>query len=266
MLTILVIGDVVGRAGRGAVAQIIPQLQAEFAPDLIIANAENVAHGKGITRDTLKDLRDAGVGFFTSGNHVWSKPEAITLLTEEPTILLRPANFPDGAPGVGAKLLSIAEKSILVINLMGRVFMKEHLDCPFRTFDAILAQYQDNRPDAIIVDFHAETTSEKNAFGLYADGKVSAVLGTHTHIPTADDRVLPGGTAYITDIGMVGVRDSVIGVERESIITNLMTQLPAKHQVAEHGLTVFNAVLLRIDEATGHAVEITRIQREVMVP
>jgi metallophosphoesterase (TIGR00282 family) len=266
MLSVLVIGDVVGRAGREACTQIIPQLKAEFTPDLVIANAENVAHGKGITRATLKDLRDAGVDFFTSGNHVWSKPEVFEILAEEPTILLRPANFPVESPGQGRKLLSIAGKSILVINLMGRVFMREHLDCPFRALDAILEQYTGEQLSAIIVDFHAETTSEKNAFGLYADSRVSAVLGTHTHIPTADHRVLPGGTAFTTDIGMVGVRDSVIGVERESIITNFLTQRPAKHQVAEHGIVVFNAVLLRIDETTHRATDITRIMREVVIP
>lgn len=266
MLTVLVIGDVVGKAGRAACTEIVPQLKAEFAPDLIIANAENVAHGKGITRATLKDLRDSGVDFFTSGNHVWSKPEVFDILAEQPTTLLRPANFPVGSPGQGHTILSIAGKSILVINLMGRVFMREHLDCPFRALDAILEQYAELPLSAIIVDFHAETTSEKNAFGLYADSRVSAVLGTHTHIPTADHRVLPGGTAFTTDIGMVGVRDSVIGVERECIIANFVTQLPTKHQVAEHGIVTFNAVLLRIDETTGRTTEITRIMREIAIP
>ncbi len=264
-MKILFIGDVVGKGARRAIVEILPKLKEEYSIDGVIANVENIAHGKGITRITLQEVLDAGVDFATSGNHVWSKPEVYEMLAEENSHLIRPANFPPGTPGKGEMLITIATKSILVVNLMGRVFMKEDLDCPFRTFDAIMARYAEKRPDAILVDLHGETTSEKNAFGLYLDGRVSAVVGTHTHIPTADSRILPKGTAYITDVGMVGVRDSVIGVQPECIIQNFLTQIPAKHEVAEEGIVVFNSVLITIDESTGLASAIERIQREVSI-
>ena len=181
--------------------------------DYIIANAENLAHGKGINKKSLDEMRDAGVDFFTSGNHIWAKREGLGLLEGEESLVIRPANYPSNTPGRGYALATLGKNRILMINLMGRVFMKESLDCPFRTLDSILAQTGSEDLSAIIIDFHGEATSEKNCLGLYADGRVSAVVGTHTHIPTADNRVLPKGTAYSSDIGMVGLRDSSIGID-----------------------------------------------------
>jgi metallophosphoesterase (TIGR00282 family) len=264
-MNILFIGDVMGKPGRRAVAALLPDIKKKYAPDFVIANAENLAHGKGITRQTLDELLGAGVDFCTSGNHIWAKPEGHDILASRESPCIRPANFPQGVPGSGAKLIEVGARNILIINLMGRVFMKEHLDCPFRTLDSILEHYQKEKPAAIIVDFHAEATSEKNTFGLYADGRVSAVVGTHTHIPTADERVLPNGTAYITDIGMVGLKNSSIGVEYEGILQTFLTQMPGKFEIPDHGLVVFNAVLIDIDATDGHARSITRIQRDIEI-
>lgn len=264
-MKILFIGDVMGRPGRKAVAALLPEIKKEYEPDFVIANAENLAHGKGITRQTLDELLSTGVDFCTSGNHIWAKPEGHEILAHTNSPVIRPANFPQNVPGVGTKLIQVGARNILVINLMGRVFMKEHLDCPFRKLDAILEQYKKEKPAAIIVDFHAEVTSEKNTFGLYADGRVSAVLGTHTHIPTADERVLPKGTAYITDVGMVGLKNSSIGIEYEGILKTFLDQMPGKFEIPDHGLIVFNAVLLNIDTKDGNALSITRIQRDIEI-
>jgi len=264
MLTLLCIGDIVGKGGRRAVTQILPKLKEKYPIDGVIANVENIAHGKGVTKSTLQEMLDVGVDVATSGNHIWSKPEAFTLLPDASVPLLRPANFPAGTVGTGARTFTIATKPVLVINLMGRVFMKDDIECPFRTLDTLLETQPLEKFGAIIVDFHAETTSEKNAFAQYADGRVSAVVGTHTHIPTADNRVLPKGTAFTTDIGMVGVRDSILGVEKEGIIERFLTQMPTKHEIAETGIVVFNAVLLKIGD-DGRATEITRIQEEIEI-
>ncbi len=264
-MKILFIGDVMGKPGRKAVAALLPKLKKEYEPDIVIANAENLAHGKGITTQTLKDLSDAGVDFYTSGNHIWAKPEGHAILAEKQTKVLRPANFPAGVPGVGAKMVTVGSREILVINLMGRVFMKEHLDCPFRALDRILEEFKKQKPAAILVDLHAEVTSEKNTFGLYADGRVSAVVGTHTHIPTADERVLPKGTAYITDVGMVGLKNSSIGISYEGVLQTFLYQTPGKFEIPDQGLVFFNAVLLDIDPQDAKAKSITRIQRDIEV-
>ncbi len=264
-LNILFIGDIMGKPGRKAVKALLPGLRESLGLDAVIANAENLAHGKGVSQITLDEILAAGVDFCTSGNHIWSKSEAIGIMEQKNSILIRPANYPSSNPGEGAKILSIGTKSILVINLMGRVFMRDNLDCPFRTLDAILAQYAQEPLSGIIVDLHAEVTSEKNAFGLYANGRVSAVLGTHTHIPTADERVLPKGTAYITDVGMVGIRDSMIGLDYEAGIGGYLTQMPIKHEIPDSGTVVFNSVLIKIDTATKHATHIERIQRIIEV-
>ncbi len=265
MLRILFIGDVVGKPARRAVAAILPALRQEHRPDVVIANAENLAHGKGVTRETLNELLVAGVDFFTSGNHIWSKPEGIELLTTSESVLLRPANYPQKNPGVGAKVIPVGTKSLLVINLMGTVNMHASVANPFLMLDEILASYRTQKIDAIFVDFHAEVTSEKNVFGLHADGKVSAVVGTHTHIPTADECVLPQGTAYIADVGMVGLKYSSLGIDYESMLQNFLTGMPAKHTISEHGRVVFNSVLIDIDTSTKKATSITRIQKEVDV-
>ena len=264
-LKILVIGDIMGKAGRKAVAAFLPSLREEYEIDYCIANAENLAHGKGITRTTLKEMRDAGVDLFTSGNHVWAKPEGVVILQEPDSPLIRPANYPAGTPGLGAKVITIATKSILVVNLMGRDFMPTTVDCPFRALDAILEKYKDTPLAGIIVDVHAEATSEKHAIALYGDGRVSAVVGTHTHVPTADERILPDGTGFQSDIGMVGVRDTLIGITYESGIKRFLTRMPSHFEIAESGLTVFNSILLEIDPATRKTVRIERIQKTIII-
>lgn len=254
-----------GKAGRKAVSALLPSVREEHGIDYCIANAENLAHGKGITRATLKEMEDAGVDLFTSGNHVWAKPEGVEILKESNAPLLRPANYPERNPGRGEKVVAIATKSLLVVNLMGRDFMPTTVDCPFRALDDILEKYKDTPLAGIIVDVHAETTSEKHAIALYADGRVSAVLGTHTHVPTADERILAGGTGFQCDVGMVGVRDTLIGITYESGITRFLTRMPSHFQIAESGLTVFNSVLLDIDTETRKTVSITRIQKELII-
>lgn len=264
-LRILFIGDIMGKPGRKAVSALLPSLRKKHKVDLVIANAENLAHGKGINIDSLTEMVKSGVDFFTSGNHIWGKTEGVSLLSSETPLVIRPSNYPPDTPGRGHWLLPLGKTHILVINLMGRVFMREHLDCPFRALDAVLSQYRDIDLSGIIVDFHAEATSEKNAMGHYADGRVSAVLGTHTHIPTADNRVLPKGTAFTSDVGMVGLRDSSIGIDVGPVIQAFLTQRPAKFDIPDHGRVVFNSVLLEIDPAVKHARSITRIQEEIDV-
>jgi metallophosphoesterase (TIGR00282 family) len=250
-LRILMIGDVVGRPGRRAVQQFLPGLCYDYEVNLVIANGENCAGGIGITPDTAKELLDCGVNVITTGNHVWAKKEIIPYLGPDVPIL-RPFNFPPGVPGCG----SLEMQGVLVVNLIGRVFMGE-FDCPFRAMDCLLSEVK-NDSKVIIVDFHAEATSEKVAMGRYLDGRVSAVLGTHTHVGTADACILPNGTAYVTDVGMVGPVDSVIGVDAESAIRSFLTGMPHRFFVGE-GLASFDAVLVEVDEATGKAKSIKRI-------
>lgn len=260
-MKVLLIGDIVGKPGRKSVAKLLPDIRKEYSIDVVIANVENLAHGFGFSRATLSEIMNTGVDFATSGNHVWKKPEGVALLSENDAHVIRPANYPPESPGTGAKVLTIATKSLLVINLMGRVFMKENLDCPFRALDRILESYTEAELAGIVVDFHAEATSEKCAFGLYGDGRVSVIVGTHTHIPTADQRILPQGTAYATDIGMVGLRDSVIGFD-SGPLEGFLTQMHHHFEISDSGHTVFNAILVDIDETTRKAVSITRIMRE----
>lgn len=264
-MKILVFGDIVGGIGRAAVKKLLPELKAAHEPDLVIGNAENLAHGKGVTAESLKDLLDAGVDFFTSGNHVWDKKEVFEVFSD-PRLsdkLIRPANYPPGTPGEGSKLLSIGTKNVLVVNLLGRVYSKVLSGDPFRTFDEILAQNAPRKPSVVLVDFHGDATSERVAFGWHADGRATAVWGTHTHVPTRDERVLPGGTAYITDVGMTGFRDGVLGVERAEIIRNFTSQLPVRHEVPDSGEAVVNAVVITTDG--GRAAAIEHVQRNVRV-
>lgn len=245
-MKILFLGDIVGRLGRQGVSAVLPGLKTTYAPDIIIANAENASHGRGITEKSYLELRDAGIDLFTSGNHILSRKDTFDILNDKNGVLLRPANYPTDVPGVGIKQFSVGIKSLVVLNLMGRVFMRELLDCPFRTLDRLLEQQICKDADAIFVDFHAEATSEKNAFGLYADGSVSAVVGTHTHIQTADNRLLPKGTAYITDVGGCYGENTVLGVEKEPIIKNFLTQIPQSHTFPESGECRINGVLVEI--------------------
>jgi len=265
-MKILIFGDIVGRIGRDAVKRVLPELKAAHEPDLIIGNAENLAQGKGITPEVLRDLLDAGIDLFTSGNHVWDKREVFQVFSDAVLSdrLLRPANYPAGAPGEGAKFLTIGTKNVLVLNFLGRVHSKVLTDDPFRCFDELVARNAHRKPSVILVDFHGEATSEKTAFGWHAAGRVSAVWGTHTHVPTRDERILPNGTAYITDVGMSGFRDGVIGVERTPIIKNFMTQLPVQHEIPDTGDAVVNAVVIAVD-GTGKATGIEHFQRIVHI-
>ena len=256
-MRILFIGDIVGKPGRETVAHILPELKEELAPDFVIANGENAAGGIGITKETAQAVLQSGVDVLTMGNHVWAKQDVYPYLDEEPRIL-RPANYPTG-PGRGFAVYStVSGESVGVVNLCGRVFM-DHLENPFRAADDILETLR-RQTAVIIVDFHAEATSEKTALAWHLDGRTSAVIGTHTHVQTADERVLPGGTAYITDVGMTGPVDSVIGVKKELMISRFITQMPTKFEVAE-GETILSAVVIDIDSASGKAVGIERLQR-----
>jgi metallophosphoesterase (TIGR00282 family) len=254
-MRILAIGDVVGKPGRRAVAAMTPALRRQLSLDVVIANGENAAAGRGLTSKTAKELFDAGVDIITSGNHIWDQKEIIGHLDDDARIL-RPANYPEGAPGRGVTSLG----ALTVINLMGRTFMYE-IDDPFRAADRVLAAVPAGQ--VIVVDMHAEATSEKIAMGWYLDGRVAAVFGTHTHVPTADQRMLPKGTAFVCDLGMVGARDSIIGVEAGPVIRKFLTGMPAKFSVEETSKAVtFNSVLIDIDEASGRARSIERVDRE----
>jgi len=259
-MIVLAVGDVIGKPGRQACARLLPELREKYNPDLVIVNAENVAGGLGVTPGTAEELLDAGADVLTSGNHVWNHKEILPCLEGDMPIL-RPLNYPPGVPGRGYIIIGGA----LVVNLIGRTFMNAY-DCPFRAMDRLLGELEDmpsaDIPSAIIVDFHAEATSEKMAMGHYLDGRVSAVLGTHTHVGTIDTRILPGGTAYVTDIGMVGPENSVIGDDIEAVLKRFLTMLPNRLSVGK-GRTVFNAVLVETDDTTGRAVSIDRVTREV---
>ena len=250
------IGDIIGKPGRSAVRALLPDLRAEQGIDLVIANGENTAGGFGITQDTAYELLESGVDILTSGNHIWDQKEIIPHL-DEGLPLIRPANYPD-APGRGYWI----DGEVMVLNLMGRVFMPT-LDCPFRTANRILEEAQrEDGPKVIIVDFHAEATSEKQAMGWFLDGRVSAVLGTHTHVGTVDTRVLPKGTAYLTDVGMTGPMDSVIGSDTEAVLERFLTGLPQRLPVGG-GPVVFNGALVDVDEESGRAREVVRLDRTV---
>jgi len=251
------IGDIVGRPGRKAVKENLKDLIREFKLDFIVANGENAAGGMGITRDIAKELYACGIDVITMGNHVWNKREVIEYIAREDRIL-RPANYPPGTPGKGWQIFNTGnDMSVAVINLSGRVFM-DNLDCPFRKADELLQKIA-GRARVILLDFHAEATSEKVAMGRYLDGRVSAVCGTHTHVQTADECILPGGTAYITDIGMTGPRESIIGFKTSPILDKFISQMPKKFEVAQ-GLYQLNAVVIGINNDTGEATEIRRIQ------
>ena len=256
MTRLLFIGDIVGRPGRELVRRGLPALVAHHSIDLVIANVENAAAGFGITPDVADDLFSHGVHVMTGGNHSWDKKEILPYIPEHPR-LLRPANLPAGAPGRGSVVVRTSGGTpVAVVNLMGRVFMTA-IDDPFRV---VLAEVASAAPEArvIFVDFHAEATSEKVAMGWYLDGRVTAVVGTHTHVQTADQRVLPQGTAFITDVGMTGPHDSVIGVERSAVIQRFLTGLPQRFETATENPRL-NGVVVTADEATGRATAIDRI-------
>lgn len=256
LVRVLFLGDIVGRAGRHAVQQCLPFLKREFAPDIVIANGENAAGGIGITAEIATQLLGYGIDVLTTGNHAWKEKAVYTYLDAEPRIL-RPANYPPGAPGRGWAIYPAGEHQLGVVNLSGRVFM-DLVDCPFRAIDAILEEIQRTTP-LVLVDFHAEATSEAQALGWYVDGRCSAVIGTHTHVQTADARILPQGTAYITDAGMCGALDSVIGMQVEQVVQKFRSQLPVKFEAAR-GRPAVQGVYIEIDAGNGRACQIQRFQ------
>ena len=255
-MQILFIGDIVGRPGRRAVRELLPGLVKDHGVDLVVANAENAAAGFGVTRDTVDELTECGIHLLTTGNHVWDKREVLGFI-DEYSNLLRPANYAEGCPGIGhAVVKTAASIPVAVVNLAGRVFMHP-ADCPFRAAKGLLGGLRQQTP-VIIVDMHAEATSEKQAMGWFLDGEVSAVLGTHTHVQTADETILPRGTAYITDVGMTGPLNSVIGIEKEMIIDRFLTGMPCRFEVARGDVRLQGAVV-DVDPQTGRARSIQRV-------
>ena len=254
-MLILAIGDIIGRPGRQAVREFLPGLRQQYGLNMVIANAENVAGGFGLTSSTARELFDAGVDVLTSGNHIWAQKEIAPYLEGDMPIL-RPLNYPPDVPGRGYLIV----KQTMVVNLIGRTFMG-NLDCPFRAMDNLLSEL-DRKPPVIIVDFHAEATSEKVAMGRYLDGRVSAVLGTHTHVGTIDTQLLPGGTAYVTDIGMTGPADSIIGDDVDAVIQRFLTGMP-HHLSVGKGKPVFTAILIEVDRDSGRATSIERICQQM---
>lgn len=255
-MRILFIGDIVGRPGREMLEQNLARLKQELRPNLTIANGENASGGKGISYKVVRFLFEQGIDAITMGNHTWDNKEIFDFIEDE-TKVIRPANYPEGTPGKGYTYIRYNDIEIGVVNLMGRTFLPP-IDCPFRKADQILEEMQ-KRTKVIFVDFHAEATSEKLAMGWYLDGKVSAVVGTHTHVQTADERILPAGTAMITDVGMTGPRNGILGVEREAVIKKFITQLPVRFEVDKDGPTQLNAVVIDINKASGKAEKITRV-------
>ncbi|MBN2198531.1 MAG: TIGR00282 family metallophosphoesterase [Candidatus Aminicenantes bacterium] len=255
---ILFLGDLIGRPGRQALKRFLPDLAARHAPSFIVVNAENAAGGAGLTEDIGRELL-AQADVLTSGNHIWDKKEVLGYLDREPR-LLRPANYPPGNPGRGYGVFSDREgRKVGVLNLQGRVFM-EPLDCPFRAADEAVERLRSETP-VILVDIHAEATSEKQAMGWHLDGRVSAVIGTHTHVPTADEQILPGGTAYLTDAGMAGGRRSVIGIRTEQALARFLTAVPQRFEPGRDGF-VLSAVFVEADADTGRALA---VRRELLV-
>lgn len=258
VINVLAVGDIVGRPGRRAVARLLPELRREFDVDLVVANGENASGGFGLTESGAQELMHAGVDVFTSGNHIWDQREVLSLLDSAP--VLRPLNYPAGAPGRGWLKVDLGEKgAVAICNVQGLVFMPP-IDSPFRAVERFLDEAGD--VPVKLVDIHAEATSEKMAMAHFLDGRVSLLWGTHTHVPTADARVMPQGTAYVTDLGMVGPRDSVIGMDAEGSLRRFLTGIPQRFKVAS-GVVTFNSVLVRISATDGRAEDIQRVDRLV---
>ncbi|MBJ6364117.1 TIGR00282 family metallophosphoesterase [Paenibacillus sp. GCM10012307] len=255
-MKVLFIGDIVGNVGRNAMKQVLPALKSKYHPDIIIANGENAAGGRGITGAIARDFFSWGVHGITMGNHTWDNKDIFEWIDDEPR-LIRPANYAPEAPGLGYTIIKAGNKELGLINLQGRVFLPP-IDCPFRKADEILDELK-SKTKHILVDFHAEATSEKIAMGWYLDGRASVVVGTHTHVQTNDDTILPQGTAYLTDVGMVGSREGVLGMERKAVEYKFLTQMPSRF-VADEGEWHFHAILTDLDDATGKAKSISKIR------
>lgn len=256
-MKLLFIGDVVGAPGRAMLQEYLPLLKSRFQPDIVVVNGENAAGGRGITAEIARQFFEWGVHCITMGNHTWDNKAIFDFIDDEPR-LVRPANYPPGTPGRGYTVVAAGGRELAVVNVMGRTFLPP-LDCPFRTAQALVDELRLRTP-LILVDMHAEATSEKQAMAWFLDGKVSAVVGTHTHVQTADERILPGGTAYISDVGMTGPYDAILGMEREVVIKKFLTGLPVRFAVDESGRKQLNAVFLELDDQTGKARSIRRIR------
>ncbi len=257
-IKVLCIGDLVGKPGRLMLKSWLPRIQKEHGINITIANIENISGGFGVTVKSYEELKELDIQVFTSGNHIYDKREIMSEFHRMPK-LIRPLNFIEGAPGNGIRIFKYNTLKIAVVNLIGRVFMNT-VDCPFRVMEKALAEIQKETP-IIIVDFHAETTSEKQAMGWFLDGKVSAVYGTHTHVQTADERLLDNGTAFISDIGMTGAKDGILGMEREPVISRFLSQLPAKFQVSASSKRMINGIILTLNH-NGKATHIERVAIE----
>lgn len=257
-LRVLFLGDIVGTTGRMLFQKHIAALRAQLAIDAVIVNGENSSDGKGITSRIVRFYKHNGVDVITSGNHIWRQKEIYQYLSENKD-LLRPANYPSACPGTGVTLFSCKGYEIGIISLQGRIFMRDHVECPFKTAESLLS-YLKSRTNMIFIDFHAEATSEKIGLAYYLDGKISGLVGTHTHIQTADERILPGGTAYISDIGMAGSLNSMIGMKKEIVINHLITQMPARFEVEINPPYIMTGVYIDVDPTTGKAVNIKRVK------
>ena len=255
-MKVLMVGDIFGEPGRRALQALLPRLKREHQIDFTVVNVENVAGGFGVTPDIATQILEQGADVMTSGNHIWNKKEIIEYIARE-NLLLRPANFPEGTPGTGFITAKSGPHKVAVINLIGRVFMQPN-DCPFRKADELVRSLR-RETAVILVDFHCEATSESVAMGWYLDGRVSAVVGTHRHVQTADERVLPKGTAYITDLGMTGPTDGVIGVDRDAILQRFLTQMPVRMEPAK-GPAALHGAVITVDPETGRASDILRLR------
>lgn len=255
-MNILFIGDVVSSPGRAMIDEYVPKLKEKYRPAVTIINGENAAGGNGITKKIYKRFLQVGAQAVTLGNHTWANKEIFDFIDEEKNIV-RPANFPEGTPGKGIVYIKVNDQEIAIINLQGRTFLTP-IDCPFKKADELVESARKRTP-YIFVDFHAEATSEKQAMGWYLDGKVSGVVGTHTHVQTADERILPNGTGFITDVGMTGPYDSILGVEKEIIINRFISALPARFEVDKQGRSQLNGIVMTLDPSTGKATDVKRI-------
>jgi metallophosphoesterase (TIGR00282 family) len=269
-MKIIFFGDIVGQPARRALEKIVPQLKKELEPDLILANDENVAHGQGVSQKSLEELVPVGFDYLTTGDHVYVIKDSEAILSDKQYKILRPLNWPGSVAGRGFELITVGTRRLLLVNLIGRVFMRQDFDDPFKKIEELLDDYSlkgkeqgSEAVDAIVIDFHAEATSEKAGLAWFLDGRVSAVLGTHTHVPTADERILPQGTGFISDLGMVGTQDSILGANKDIVIKRFLTQRSFKMEPAQGAIVEVNGVWLETDDKTGLIKKIERVRRLV---
>lgn len=265
MLSILFIGDIVGSMGRATVARLLPELKKEYEPDLVIANGENIAHGKGVTVATATELFESGIDWLTLGDHAFDNAKELETCFNNNLPIIRPANFKKNAAGKGYTVISTPQGEVLLVNLLGQAFMSRHFDSPFEAWEEISSLFTDKSFSAIVIDIHAEATAEKVAFRHFVDGRVSALLGTHTHIQTADAQISSAQTGYITDVGMTGYADGVIGVAKEPIVATFLTNVRHTHVLPDTGNSILNGVHLLIDPQSHQCLKITPIQRTTTI-